>query len=1116
MYQRSVEVGHGLRLSASRLWRREVKPALWALGLIVIIAGLCVVEVGAQATEGTILGTITDSSGGAVPGATISVTSVQTNAVRTTLTNDVGEFVVTNLPLGSYTVSAEMTGFKKAVHPPVEITVKARVRVNLQLEVGEMSQSVEVAATAPLIKTDTVEVSTVVRRDQLQELPVLSRNFLNLSILTPGTVRITEQNRSGVVEGRPAEFSGDSVGVGSQLANQNNFIIDGISNNMEFSGAMGVVPAIDAIQEFSVQTSGYSAEFGKAGGGIINVAIRSGTNELHGFAYDYIRNDALNARPYDFTHTNVAKQPLRRNQFGGGLSGPIIKDKIFLFGNYEGVRQPSSSVGYFRVGTPAEKQGDFSQSGFNIYDPLTQHPDPNDPNRIIRDQFPGNKIPAERINPAMTQLLKYFPDPNFTDPNPSILKNYQKVLKNSDRLDSMNLKGDIRLKESDTVTIRYSEQWVDREREGFMPNDVIGGHGDLDGTNAGILETHIFSPALINEFRAGWNYLRFGNLVANEEIFTDNLGIPGVNVQPSFPNINMRNLERSRPVRTIASIPSPFLLVQNSFQFMDNVSWQKDRHAIKFGGEVSWHRNDTWAPAPGGVEFNYDANITTPYVGAKREAIRTGMPDALLGLASEFTTYYTNDETRIRVRRMAGFIQDDWRTTSKLSLSLGVRYELLPYWGEDKDRLTNFDVTRQKILVPESTRSYLEQKGLANGDLPTNFLYVPLEDVIPKTDYLNFGPRVGFAYSLLENKLVLRGGYGMYFAGYDANYNNNTAGSPFTVRVRYYGTPSDGIPIEQGFPSGSYAAVLAAPYPEISQWIERDHPDHYTHKYNLNIQVSPLKNTAIDIGYNGSRAVAFPLGYRFNYPPPGPGDMQPRRPYPNFADGFALFHIGDSWYDALEITVKQRELHGLSLDSTFTWSKNLGYQSIDPYNLSYGYGLANYDYGKRWVTAFIYRVPTPADIPMIARQFLGGWQASGIVNLQGGFPFSVYAGNEMNDDLDASRANLVGNPVLPGSQRTIDRWFDTDAFEDPPNYVWGNSGINILRAPGFAQVDFSLSKAFTVTEGKRISVRMEASNLFNRVNLGRPSSTIGSSGFGTIRSLAGDPRNIQMALRFDF
>ncbi len=1107
MDQRSVEVGHGFRLSALCM-RRHVKPVLLALGLIVMVAGLCMVDVAAQATEGSILGTITDSSGGAVPGATVSVTSVQTNAVRTTLTNDVGEYVVTNLPLGSYTVSAEMTGFKKAVYPRVEITVKARVRVNLRLEVGEVSQTVEVLGATPLIKTDTVEVSTVVRRDQLQDLPVISRNFLNLSILTPGTVRLTA--------GRVSEFSGDSLGVGSQAANQNNFIIDGISNNMEFSGAMGVVPAIDAIQEFSIQTSGYSAEFGKAGGGIINVAIRSGTNQYHGFAYDYLRNDALNARPYDFTHTNVAKQPLRRNQFGGGMGGPVVKDKIFFFANYEGMRQPSRTVNYYRVGTAAEKQGDFSKSGFNIYDPATNHPDPSKPGRIIRDQFAGNIIPSNRISSSVSKLLKYFPEPNFKDPNPNILSNFQTVLQNSDRLDSMNLKGDYRMNEADTFTVRYSEQWVDRERGGFMPGDLISGHGDLDGTNAGIMETHVFSPTLVNEFRSGWNYLRFGNLVTNDKTYTADLGIPGVNAQPSFPNVNMRNLERSRPIRTIASIPSPFLLVQNSFQFMDNMSWQRGSHAIKFGGEVSWHRNDTYAPAPGGVEMAFDANSTTPYVGASREAVRTGMPDALLGLTSEFTTYYSNDETRVRVRRFAAFLQDDWRATPKLTLSLGLRYELLPYWHEAQQRLTNFDLVNQKVLVPDVTRSLLEKRGLANGDLPPLFKYAPLSDVIPQTDKLNFGPRLGIAYSMLDNKLVLRGGWGMYFAGYDANYNNNTSGTPFSVRIRYYGTPDTGVEVAKGFPSGSFGTVLSAPFPQISQMIEDDHWDHYMLKYNFNIQMNPRKSTAIDIGYNGSRAVAFPLAYRLNYPRPGPGDMQPRRPYPQFADGFGLFFMGDSWYDALELSVKQRDFHGMSIDSSFTWSKNLGYQSIDPWNLAYGYGVAGQDYGKRWVTSFIYAVPTPNELPMIARQFIAGWQATGILNFQGGFPFSVNSSNNMNDGLNASRANLVGNPVLPESQRTMDKWFNTVAFALPPNYVWGNSGLNILRAPGFAQVDFSLSKAFQVMEGKKISVRMEASNLFNRVNLGSPANTLGNSAFGTIRSLAGEPRNIQMALRFDF
>ena len=338
------------------------------LMLCLLLSAAVPAELSAQATEGSILGTVRISTGAAVAGVQITVTNVQTNFPRTTLTSTSGEYVVSNLPLGFYEVSAQMAGFKKAVHPRVEMTVKARLRVDLQLEVGELNQSVEIAGETPVLKTDTAEVSTLVSRQQIESLPSQNRHFLSLSVLTPGTYRMWTAGGGD----RIGDFSGgESVVVNGLSAGQNNFILDGVSNNIELTGGLNAVPPSDAIQEVSFQTSGYSAEFGRSGGAVVNVALRSGTNQLHGFAYDYLQNDKINASPYDYSGTHPAKPPLRRNVFGGGLSGPIKKNKIFLFGNYEGLRQPSSVIEYDVVPTAAERIGDFSNSGWTVFDPLT-------------------------------------------------------------------------------------------------------------------------------------------------------------------------------------------------------------------------------------------------------------------------------------------------------------------------------------------------------------------------------------------------------------------------------------------------------------------------------------------------------------------------------------------------------------------------------------------------------------------------------------------------------------------------------------------------------------------------------------------------------------------------
>src|SRR5437870_436672 len=398
--------------------------------LLLLVFLLSSFRLAAQATEGSILGTVTDSSGAAVPQATVRVTSVETGAERVAETSSTGEYVVTNLSVGSYTVAIEAKGFQRAVHPPVSITVKARVRVDATLQVGEVTQALNVTGGTTLIKTDTAEVGGVVSRQVLQEVPNFGRNFLSLAGLVPGST-------NGPPASRQRDFSGASVTVSGASAEANNFIIDGISDNMEFSGAIGVVPAMDAIQEFAIQTSQYSAEFGRSGGGVVNVAIKSGSNDLHGFAYDYLRNDKLDARSYDFTGTRPAKPPVRRNQFGAGAGGPIVKNRVFFFGNYEGLRFPNNANETVIVPTALEKKGDFTRSQFNIFDPSTAHVDPANSTRSIRDQFPGNLIPATRIDAIGARLLSFYPDPNYTDANPAVRNNYLATDINRDTLNSL-------------------------------------------------------------------------------------------------------------------------------------------------------------------------------------------------------------------------------------------------------------------------------------------------------------------------------------------------------------------------------------------------------------------------------------------------------------------------------------------------------------------------------------------------------------------------------------------------------------------------------------------------------------------------------------------------------
>jgi hypothetical protein len=1079
------------------------------LGLLISLVG---VQCGfGQATEGSILGILRDPSGAVINHAQVRVTSVDTGVVRTTETNETGEYVVSNLPLGSYTVSVEAPGFKRSVQPPVSLTVKARIRVDMTLEVGAAAQTVEVSAAAPLIKTETAEVGGVVSRDLLQDAPVFDRNFMTLAGLIPGTTE-------GPASARQRDFSGSAITVGGAAAEANNFIVDGVSNNMEFSGAMGVTPAIDAIQEFAIQTSQYSAEFGRSGGGVVNVAIRSGTNQLHGFAYDYLRNDAMNAAPYDFTHTNPPKPPVRQNQFGGGAGLPIIRNHLFVFANYEGIRAVTTSNVISSVPTALEKKGDFSKSGFTIADPSTS-------NGKTRTPFPGNMIPTDRLTPSGLAMVKLLPDPNYNDP--ALPHSYYSPDRQTNNLDSYNIKIDGNPNASNTITGRISQQLGGRSDNSWVPNNVLGGRATLDATNSGMTYTRVLNPHMVNEARTGYNFLNFGNEMAYTQQTLDPATIPGLNVlsfATGYPSVTIRDYTSAAVVRPIASVPNPFFLVEHSWQFMDNLSFTLNRHAMKVGAEYGRVNSNRFQGRNGGAVLSYTGNYTTPTVSQTLEAIRNGTGDLLLGLANSFTTQYAFDAVRIKSNRASGFFQDDWRVRGNLTLNLGLRWDYFGPYYEEQNRFANFDPRTGTRLVPESSRSIVQNVlGIPGGNLPAGWKYVPLDQVLPHRNLANFAPRFGFAYSPIK-RMVLRGGAGIFYAATTANDFNNsgTEGNPFFFDFTQTGDNANPIVVHQGFPASGVAAALAQPTFAAYYGPLRRH-DPYTEKWSFNIQTLATRTTAVEIGYTGQNGKAFPTLVPGNQPTPAAGAIQARRPYPNVGSYWQYVPVNNSHYEALEVSVKQREFHGLSAQVAFTWSKALGYTNgtgttmDDSYNLHYDWGVQGYDLPRKLVTSFIYRVPVPKGWYKPARATLGGWELSSLWNYRDGYPFTVgVSGPTLNNGAGTNRANLLRDPNLASDVRNINKWFDTSAFSAPPNYVWGNQGKDMLRGPALFQTDVALQKKIRVAESKRLVLRGEASNLMNRVQLGTPIATYGASGFGAIRSLAAGPRNLQVAMRVEF
>jgi hypothetical protein len=1082
------------------------------------------VSLQAQATFGRIFGTVTDRSGSVVPGAIVTITSVERGAGRTTTTNETGEYSLPDVDLGSYVLSVHAQGFKTLQHPAVTITVKAQIRVDAQLELGDVSQTIRVEASSPLVRTGSAEVSNVISRHELQNLPIVSRNLLNVASLSGGT-------NGGNPGGRQAGISGAEIIVNGAPAEANNFIIDGVSDNMEFSGTIAILPPIDAVQEFAVQTSQYSAEFGRGAGGLVNMALKSGTNQIHGFGYDYLQNDLLNARPFDFTRTNPAKQALRRNQFGGGAGGPLKKDKIFWFVNYEGIRRPSSTVNQYIVPTLAQRGGDFSQAGFTIYDPATAHTDPNNPNQIVRNPFSGNRIPGTQISAAGAGLLSYYPAPNFTNGTPGSF-NYLAIQRSNETQNSVNAKGDFNLTQADTVSLHYSRQRRQLSNSGEFPDGRLGVADNINGDNAGITYTKILSPRLVNEARISYNRLDFPVTLFNTDNVIDQYNIPGWHTLPfgyGFPTVSVTNLSTTAPTRPIQVFPPPFQLVENTYQVLDAVTWQKGAHSIKIGGEVDRIHEDRFQIRSGGGILSFNGSYTTQIVGQSVASPRNGVADMLLGLANSLTTQYAFDAVRIGAYTASGFAQDDWRIAPKFTINFGIRYDFFQPYHENQDRYANLDLATGTRLLPESSRSVVANTlGLPGGALPPGWAYVPLDQVMRHANYKDISPRIGVAYAATPN-ISFRAGYGIFYAPTSNNTFNNqgTDGNPFFFDFVQTGDVRTPISVASGFPGGGINNVLASPsfgayYGPLNR------PDPYSEKYNANLQWSFSKDWLIDLGYVGQRSLHFPTLESGNQvAQPGPGSLVQRQPYPNIGSFYFYVPYATSNYNGMTFSVTTNNLHGLSLKSVFTYSKALGFntgsdqQITNRYNVFYDYGPLDYDIPRRWVTSWVYQIPASQSLPKVARAVLANWDVSGIFTLQSGFPFTVnFPGGVLNVGQivgTGDRPDAIGDPNLPSDQRSISRWFNTAAFQTPAAYTWGNAGKNTVRGPGLTNLDLALQKRVPLPwEGHRLVFRMEGSNLLNHVELGLPGASFGSPTIGVISNLAGGPRTMQAAFRYEF
>jgi hypothetical protein len=1051
----------------------------------------------AQVDTGTIAGSVRDSAGAGVVSATVTFVEISTNATAKTQTNAVGDYASPPLRPGNYKVTADASGFKTQTWNTVTLRVQDRLRVDFNMAVGSVSENVVVTAETPNIQTDTSSLGEVVSTTQINQLPLNGRDYIQLATLTTGVVR-TSSGTNGNTGGSSTGGLNSFVANGTR-GTLNNFLLDGIDNNSNDNGGVVLRTNVDAIQEFKLQTNSYSAEFGRSGGAVVNAITKSGTNSYHGNLFEFFRNSALDARDY-FEDPTEKKASFKQNQFGGTFGGPVIKNKLFFFGDYQGtsIRNPLTWVS--TVPSLAERVGDFSDpSEPVIYDPATGLP------------FPGNRIPANRIDPVAQAFMNLYPVANQSGQG----NNFIISPTEQDRINQWDVRMDYNTSQRDQFFVRYSQSGRKDVRPAPLPGLANGGdsstgvgHEDTQGASVGYTRT--FTPRTVNEVRVGFNYvhIRRGVPAGGNNLPPPELQVPGV---PNDPRVNGLTLFSPNGFRRVGD-PSfaPTILASQERQITDVLTLVRGGHTLKLGGEMRWSQfNISQEAAPRG-RFSFTGQFT------QNQADGSGgssLADMLLGLpiSARISTVIAM-YNRQHVPSL--FVQDDWKVNRRLTLNLGVRYDYFSPIVEAHNRQSNFDYTTGTLI----------QAG-QNG----------ASDALVTTDKANFSPRIGFAWTPTDSaETVVRGAYGIFFSGQEIR---TAAPLQLAYNLPFFYEPafvSDGITpvvtVSQGFPTLNPSLAIN---PSVTSVDSRSHTPYYQ-SWNLAVQRALPAAISVELAYAGSKGTHLQAVTDQNQDlTPGPGDVQARRPFPQFGSFTSIQNRGNSIYHSFQVKGEKRLSHGLYFLSAFTWSKVINdLPEIccaspfpqDSYNLAAERGPADFDQKLRWVFSFDYELPFGGSRSHISNRALdavvGGWHVGGIYTLASGFPFSPLLGFDPSNTGTqvAVRPDQLRDGNLPSGDRSPSRWFDIDAFVPPSSFAFGNASRNSLIGPGQNVFDGSLRKEFALTESQRLEFRAEFFNAFNHPNFAQPDNFIddGPGVAGTISSIAIPMRQIQLGLKYNF
>jgi outer membrane receptor protein involved in Fe transport len=1139
-----MPVGRHAKRVSSETQREEKMSRQWVGFLTVCVVVLSLtVSARAQVTTGTIVGTVQEQSGAVIPGARVTVTNIEKGTSLVFTTDQNGYYNAPFLIPGTYQVRVAKSGFQTAVRSGIVLQVDQQVKVDFSLTLGEVTQTISVTAAPPLVESQSSSLGQVINRAPVEELPLNGRNFAQLVWLSPGvTTGQIGENLSGASTFNPRAAS-DFNALGSQ-ANANAWLVDGIEDNEETFNTVMVQPSVESIQEFKVLTGTYSAEFGR-GAGVVSVSTRSGTNEFHGSAMDFLRNTALNARNY-FAAPTAPKPPFIRNQFEATLGGPVLIPKLyngrnhtFVFLDYYGERQIQGLSFVNSVPTAAARGGDFSQySGskgpITIYNPLTTQVVNG---QIVRQPFPGNVIPPSLINGVGLRVASLYPLPNA----PGNFNNYLDTADRTINDNGGNIRVDHNFGQKDTMFARFSyEKYALVAPQGqsacclpsnpsqvqqFDLGPYVAGVQDTTLAAQGLAfnETHIFQSNVVNEFRAG--YVRTNPYSTQSDIghhTATALGIQNINVTrftTGIPNINVQDF-------TGLSGGPAFLPAnpkETDEQLEDVVSWITGRHQLKFGfrGVNKDFQPFTNTNTRGSLNFN-DNFTNDPVTNTGGSGIAT----LLLGFSTSgsrgflVTPYYLRDD------EYAAFVQDDWKVNSRLTLNLGVRYDIFTAPTEERDRYVNFDPSND-ILI------YAAVNGTSrSGNVQTR--------------YKNVQPRIGFAYEL-TGKTVIRGGYGIsYFPLMPSGSNFLGQQVPYTISQNYnppvfpLASQMASVPTIAD-PFGPPVAVqpfttaqLNAANPLGLGWAFANQTP-YMETYNFDVQRQLTSTMLLEVAYAGSRGIHLQEGYNMNEVQPGSGSLASRRliqPLSNVATINYYFPGNMSNYNSLQVKLQKNISHGLQFLASYTYAKSLDYAGSsasgggavgNPQTYTdrkAGYGPSGFDITHRFVGSWVYLLPFgqgqrfAASNAFVSR-VVGGWELDGISTLESGFPFSLTLNQGVNHG-----APSWPNRICSGTLANPDpsRWYNTACFVAPPPDTYGNVARGVLRGPSLVDFDVSLAKNTKIRERFTLQFRADAFNLFNTpsFSVAGINTAIGSPTAGRITSTNIDNREFQLALKLLF